>query len=398
MDDPRRLSGPGRLGPEAMAVLARPPADGLLADGSGDETLPDEPLAGLAARHGLRSTATSLAACLPAPALAAAVLHRRLRHGAQYLDLYRGAARPDLADPHTTAQRGRIYSSFRGNIGARRGIPTTRPSSSPGPRLLVHRTLPSGRIPGDGQQRLADQGDVLPRACLPLAYHGMVSCGRMLLSMIVLFGIVLVTGEPVTWYWLLLILVIALQTMFNLGAALILARMGTQVRDVSQLVPFLLRTWRYFCGVMYSIAACRCPSVVGQDRAGREPGRGVHHADPGRHYSPRSEEPSPEPGRTTGPGAPRTSRPTATRRCPRPTYWVAAVAWASARWPSALSTSGGRKRGTGAADRLPASAADPGCAQQFVDGVGDGRWGRSEVSRPSQLARTRSTANAPAAC
>jgi teichoic acid transport system permease protein len=92
-----------------------------------------------------------------------------------------------------------------------------------------------------------------PRACLPLAY-GVVELQQMMLSMVVLFAIVLGTGEPVTWYWLMLIPVLLLQTMFNLGAALILARMGAQVRDVSQLVPFLTRTWRYFAGVMYSIA------------------------------------------------------------------------------------------------------------------------------------------------
>jgi teichoic acid transport system permease protein len=41
--------------------------------------------------------------------------------------------------------------------------------------------------------------------------------------------------------------------MFNMGAALIMARVGAGAQDFSQLVPFLLRVWRYFCGVMYSI-------------------------------------------------------------------------------------------------------------------------------------------------
>src|SRR6266568_134551 len=46
-----------------------------------------------------------------------------------------------------------------------------------------------------------------------------------------------------------------MQATFNMGAALILARVGAGAQDISQLVPFLLRVWRYFCGVMYSIAA-----------------------------------------------------------------------------------------------------------------------------------------------
>jgi teichoic acid transport system permease protein len=91
-----------------------------------------------------------------------------------------------------------------------------------------------------------------PRACLPLAYV-LVEFEQLLLSMIVMFAIVLGTGEPLTPYWIFLVPVLVLQSMFNMGAALILARVGAGAQDISQLVPFLLRVWRYFCGVMYSI-------------------------------------------------------------------------------------------------------------------------------------------------
>ena len=93
-----------------------------------------------------------------------------------------------------------------------------------------------------------------PRACLPLAYV-LVEFQQLLLSMVVLFAIVLGTGEPLTWYWLLLIPALLMQATFNIGAALIMARVGAGAQDISQLVPFLLRVWRYFCGVMYSIAS-----------------------------------------------------------------------------------------------------------------------------------------------
>ena len=93
-----------------------------------------------------------------------------------------------------------------------------------------------------------------PRACLPLSYV-LVEFQQLLLSMVVLFAIVLGTGEPLTWYWLLLIPTLLLQATFNMGAALLIARVGAGAQDISQLVPFLLRVWRYFCGVMYSIAA-----------------------------------------------------------------------------------------------------------------------------------------------
>jgi len=93
-----------------------------------------------------------------------------------------------------------------------------------------------------------------PRACLPLAYV-MVELQQLLLSMVVLFAIVLGTGEPIDWYWLFLVPTLVLQATFNMGAALIMARLGAGAQDFSQLIPFLTRIWRYFCGVMYSIAS-----------------------------------------------------------------------------------------------------------------------------------------------
>jgi len=92
-----------------------------------------------------------------------------------------------------------------------------------------------------------------PRASLPLAYV-MVELQQMALSMAVLIVIVLITGEPVTWYWLLVIPALALQTIFNAGVGLLVARLGAQLNDFSQLLPFLMRTWLYASGVLYSIS------------------------------------------------------------------------------------------------------------------------------------------------
>jgi teichoic acid transport system permease protein len=91
-----------------------------------------------------------------------------------------------------------------------------------------------------------------PRASLPLAYV-MIELQQMVLSMVVLAVIVLCTGEPLTWYWLLAIPAVLLQTIFNAGVGLLVARLGSQVNDFSQLLPFLMRTWLYVSGVLYSI-------------------------------------------------------------------------------------------------------------------------------------------------
>src|SRR5260370_41976883 len=75
-----------------------------------------------------------------------------------------------------------------------------------------------------------------------------------MLSMVVLGAIVLGSGEPITWYWLLATPALLLQTIFNVGVGLFVARLGSQVNDFSQLLPFLLRTWLYASGVLFSIA------------------------------------------------------------------------------------------------------------------------------------------------
>jgi teichoic acid transport system permease protein len=92
-----------------------------------------------------------------------------------------------------------------------------------------------------------------PRAALPLAYV-IIELQQMLLSLLVLAVVVLLTGEPLSWYWLLAIPALLLQTVFNVGVGLLVARLGSQVNDFSQLLPFLLRTWLYVSGVIFSIA------------------------------------------------------------------------------------------------------------------------------------------------
>jgi teichoic acid transport system permease protein len=91
-----------------------------------------------------------------------------------------------------------------------------------------------------------------PRAALPLAYV-VVELEQMALAMAVLVVIVLANGEPITWYWLLVIPALLLQTIFNIGIGLFAARLGAQVNDFSQLLPFLMRTWLYLSGVLFSI-------------------------------------------------------------------------------------------------------------------------------------------------
>ncbi|MFC4060320.1 ABC transporter permease [Planomonospora corallina] len=91
-----------------------------------------------------------------------------------------------------------------------------------------------------------------PRAALPLAYT-IQEFQQLLISMGVLIVLVPLTGEAPTWLWLLVPVALLLQTMFNVGASLVLARVGATARDLNQLLPFIMRTWLYTSGVFFAI-------------------------------------------------------------------------------------------------------------------------------------------------
>ncbi|MFJ5535079.1 ABC transporter permease [Streptomyces sp. NPDC093261] len=91
-----------------------------------------------------------------------------------------------------------------------------------------------------------------PRASLPVSF-ALQQLQQLLFSMIVLFAVAVGFGSYPSLSWLLIVPVLVLQFLFNTGLALIVARMGAQTPDLAQLMPFILRTWMYMSGVMFSI-------------------------------------------------------------------------------------------------------------------------------------------------
>ncbi|OZV80967.1 ABC transporter [Micromonospora echinospora] len=91
-----------------------------------------------------------------------------------------------------------------------------------------------------------------PRASLPIAVT-LTQFQNLLTAMLVLIGIVLVTGEPFGPEWLLVVPALVLQSVFNVGMALGMARLGSKMTDLKQLMPFVMRTWMYASGVLYSV-------------------------------------------------------------------------------------------------------------------------------------------------
>ncbi|WP_433532372.1 ABC transporter permease [Micromonospora sp. CA-263727] len=91
-----------------------------------------------------------------------------------------------------------------------------------------------------------------PRACLPLAITA-TQFQQLLGSLLVLVGIVLATGEPITLAWLMLVPAVLLQAVFNAGLTMVVARLGAKATDLKQVMPFVLRAWMYGSGVLYSV-------------------------------------------------------------------------------------------------------------------------------------------------
>jgi teichoic acid transport system permease protein len=91
-----------------------------------------------------------------------------------------------------------------------------------------------------------------PRATLPLTLT-LVELQQVLISVGVLCVIVLIAQEPLTISWLLVIPALVLQTIFNTGLCLLMARVGSRLTDITQLLPFITRTWLYMSGVFFAI-------------------------------------------------------------------------------------------------------------------------------------------------
>ena len=91
-----------------------------------------------------------------------------------------------------------------------------------------------------------------PRAALPISF-ALQQLQQLLFSMAALVVILLCFGVPVAFSWVLAIPALVLQFTFNAGVSMIVARLGAKTPDIAQLMPFVLRTWMYVSGVMWSI-------------------------------------------------------------------------------------------------------------------------------------------------
>jgi teichoic acid transport system permease protein len=173
-----------------------------------------------------------------------------------------------LSAMYTTAKLGQIwqvmtpllnaavyYLIFGVLLGTKNGIPNFIAYLCTG--VFVFQFTQSAVLAGT--RSIADHLGLIralhfPRACMPVAAT-MIQLQQLLFSMGVLAVIVLATGEPLTLRWALLLPILLLQSTFNTGVAMFMARVGAKTTDLAQLMPFIIRTWMYMSGIFWSLTS-----------------------------------------------------------------------------------------------------------------------------------------------
>lgn len=114
----------------------------------------------------------------------------------------------------------------------------------------------SKTITGGARTIVSNEGLIrslqFPRALLPIS-SALREALTFLPSLGVMVVVMLATGEPVTWGWLLIVPVALLQGCFGLGAGFLAARAADRFRDTLNLLPFVFRLLFYGSGILYAV-------------------------------------------------------------------------------------------------------------------------------------------------
>jgi teichoic acid transport system permease protein len=101
-----------------------------------------------------------------------------------------------------------------------------------------------------------------PRVILPLS--AVIEEGLShIATLTAMWVVLLITGVVPTAHWLMVVPILFVQLLFNLGLTMIVGRVTFHFRDVSQMVPYVLRIWFYISGVIVPMEG----RFVGNDTA-----------------------------------------------------------------------------------------------------------------------------------
>jgi len=109
-----------------------------------------------------------------------------------------------------------------------------------------------------GSQSVTGNGSMIrslrfPRAALPISVV-ITEFLTLLPAIVVMFVLVTLTGETPSFEWLLVPVMLLVITIFNVGMALLMARMTHQFKDLRNLITHFTRVLRYVSGVFFLIS------------------------------------------------------------------------------------------------------------------------------------------------
>jgi len=108
-----------------------------------------------------------------------------------------------------------------------------------------------------GINNLVRGGPMFTRIYVPRTAFAISSVGtgivNLLLTLVILFGVMLVVGVPITWVSLLVFIPIILTSLFSLGMSLLISSAGIFFEDVVQMYQILMTAWMYFTPIIYDI-------------------------------------------------------------------------------------------------------------------------------------------------
>lgn len=92
-----------------------------------------------------------------------------------------------------------------------------------------------------------------PREVLPLSV-AISNTIQYFFSAVIIFIALLVSGVGITWYALLLPVIVLIQFIFTLGLIFFLSAINVYVRDVQYMMNPIMMIWMYACPILYSIS------------------------------------------------------------------------------------------------------------------------------------------------
>lgn len=96
------------------------------------------------------------------------------------------------------------------------------------------------------------QSLAFPRMVLPLAAV-VERFLKFLPTVVIMLVFLVVTGNPISWHWLLIIPAIGMLFVFTCGLVLVTARLCVHWRDLNNFMPFITRFFFYTTGIFFSI-------------------------------------------------------------------------------------------------------------------------------------------------